>query len=300
MILFTSERPLSRAENIKTVFDAYDGDKRFEQVSAYHTKPLGRYDVRVTDEFVDKADGEVVMIGHGIPCAKTYGIHQPHAYHTKRNAHLLTYVIGASIHTADKVARQSGVERSRVLPYGLPRTDALVHHQQKQTNRRLYLYAPTFRNRLELPYDEIDFDYIDSQLNDDERLVVKPHMLDGRSGPRKYRHIRFASKDEPTAPYLKDCDVLVTDFSSIMFDAMAAYRPVVLFAKHADRYMRQRGTEYEYPRAYSSYFADDEQTLVDLLRRATFIDEAAREFFCSACDGNATERVIKLLHKMER
>ena len=32
-MIFTSQRPLERAENIKTLFDAYDGEKEFRQMN---------------------------------------------------------------------------------------------------------------------------------------------------------------------------------------------------------------------------------------------------------------------------
>ena len=69
-VLFTSRRPLQRAENIKAIYDAYDGEKTFLQMDLHLRIPdadMRDYDLLVTDEFTAESPGKVILVGHGMP-----------------------------------------------------------------------------------------------------------------------------------------------------------------------------------------------------------------------------------------
>ena len=69
MILFASCRPLERAENIKAVWEAYDGEKEFVQMDGNRdNEELSdrKYKILVTDEFVTRSPGICIFIGHGL------------------------------------------------------------------------------------------------------------------------------------------------------------------------------------------------------------------------------------------
>ena len=111
MILFASCRPLERAENIKAVWDAYDGEKDFIQMDGKRNNDelAGDYDLLVTDEFVTKGSGKCIMLGHGIAGGKTYGLDQPDPYHNMNDAKLLTLVVTSSRYVLGMVAKKCGV-----------------------------------------------------------------------------------------------------------------------------------------------------------------------------------------------
>lgn len=308
MILFTSDRPLYRAENIKAVYDAYDGEKEFIQTDPWHYNPevaSTKYSLRVCDEFIFSSPGKAVMIGHGISGGKSFGLDQPHPYFQRKNAKLLTYVISTSEATRDLVARQSGVAIGSVLPLGMPRTDAYFGKQKGDggtflAEKRSYLFAPTWRNAYEGSFPDINWDLLDALLGDGEVLVVKPHMLLKTVLKKPYRHIVEVSSDTPSTPYLIDCDVLVTDYSSIMLDAHVLRKPVVLFEKQKG-YAESRGMYLKYPDEYASRYCTTEESLVYALRTAfepMEADEKCREYTSAACDGHSTERVVRLIKEI--
>ena len=308
MVLFTSGKSLERAENIKAVYDAYDGEKAFIQVNPWKHNPeltSERFSLIVTDEFISVSPGKAIMIGHGISGGKTFGLDQPHPYHNRRNASLLTYVITTSEAMIDITARQSGVDPSRVLPLGMPRTDAYFGVKKGDGNtflagKRSYLYAPTYRGREETSMAFIDWEWIDSQLTDDELLVVKPHMMTKHLLNGEYKHIVEVSSDLPSKPYLIDCDVLITDYSSILMDAHILEKPVVLFEKQ-EGYLATRGMYLEYPKGYASRYCTNEMNLVNLIKNADAPGEEdirCRQITAAACDGHSTERVVKLIKEL--
>lgn len=308
MILFTSDRPLYRAENIKAVYDAYDGEKMFIRTDPWHYNPeveSKKYSLRVCDEFIFSSPGKAIMIGHGISGCKSFGLDQPHPYFRRENARFLTYVISTSEATRDLTATLCGVSIDSVLPLGMPRTDAYFGRIKGDggtilAEKRAYLFAPTWRNQHEGSFPDIDWDYLDGILTDGEILAVKPHMLTRHVLKKQYRHIVEVSSDAPSTPYLIDCDVLVTDYSSIMLDAHVLRKPVVLFEKQKG-YAESRGMYLRYPDEYASRYCTTEADLVYTLRTAfepLEADMRCREYTAAACDGHSTERVVKLIREV--
>lgn len=306
-VLFTSQRDLSRAENIRTVYRAYDGPKDFIKLDYWRRSTeitSGKYKVMVTDEIPAQSPGKVILIGHGIAGTKLFGLDQPRPYATRANTALITYVITQSPDLVAQVAKQHGVELAQVLPLGMARTDAFYNVSKGDggtgySDKRVYLYAPTYRQKQERTFTVIDWQAIDSRLNDNEIMLVKPHMLTPSILTGSYRHIKEISNKEPSTPYIIDCDVLLTDFSSILMDGLAARKPVVLFSKD-NSYLSSRGMYFSYPEDYSEYYCDNEYALVDILRRAVWTKAAEdkRRFFVPTSDGRATERLIQLIQEV--
>ena len=296
-MLFCSSRPLGRAENITALWESWNHEKRF-QILGKQTPKAAR--LIVTDEFIT-SNALTVMVTHGIAGGKTYGLDQPRPYYRREAAP--DYVIAPSEFMRELMAKQCGIDIERVIPLGMPRTDAYFTDDLNavEFNGRIvrtYLYAPTFRNGIERPYPDIDFGLIDHLLTDDELLLIKRHTIGGISKTKGCRHIIDVPAYLPSTPYLLACDVLITDYSSILFDAHVANKPVVLFTKPGDGYLKNRGMYFPYPDFYSSRHATNERGLVEICRSAyepQAVDIACREKAAGMCDGQSTKRVIEFL-----
>lgn len=304
-VLFLSRRPLGRAENITAVYEAFNGEKDFIQETWKNPNPQifsKEYTVVVTDEFIGYSPGKLILIGHGISGGKSYGLDQPHAYFKRKDASLIDWAVCTSVDTIDLTAKQSGIPREKVLPLGMPRTDQYFGKKKGDggtflAEKRTYLFAPTFRGAYEPSMPRYDWEYINGLLKEDELLVVKPHMVTKRILPKMYSHIIEVPSTEPSAPYLIDCDVLISDYSTIVFDGHVLGKPVVLFEK-VSGFARRRGMYFPYPQGYASRYVTDEPELVHVCRDATEpleLDLAAKKRACGACDGHSTERVVDLI-----
>ena len=292
IVLFTSQRPLSRAENLRTVFDAYDGDKVFEQMGPHtRIRNIEKYDLQVTDELPSHTPGKCLFIGHGMGAGKTYGLDQPRAYFN--SPELVSYAIASSHDMVPIVAPQIGISESQVIPLGMPRTDAYFEPHKTEGYS---LYAPTFRGGSWLP----DFAEIHRHMPEDMKIVVKAHPITGRIGADLWSGISEASSDVPTTPYLMGAEKLITDYSSIMFDAMVMRKPVVLFAKDRREYLQNRGMYFLYPQDYSKFYCETEKDFVDIVQAAEWDNhaEAMRNFYTGSCDGHSTERTIDLIKEI--
>ena len=292
IVLFTSNRPLNRAENIRTVFEAYDGDKVFTQMRPPERIPnINKYDLQVTDELPSYTPGKCLFIGHGMGACKTYGLDQPHAYF--RSPHLVTYAIASSKEMVSIVSKQIGIDRSQVIPLGMPRTDAYF---KPCATKGYALYAPTFRPGRWSP----DWNELHRHMTGDMHVVCKPHPVTGRIPADMWQGISEASPDVPTTPYLMQADKVITDYSSIMFDAMVLRKPLILFAKDREEYLRTRKMYYLYPNDYSDHYCETERDLAGMIKTAQWDGklEEARWFFTGACDGHSTDRVLELIRSI--
>lgn len=297
MVLFTSVRPLDRAENLKAVYDAYDGQK--EYVQRYYNKPIpdissGKYRLVVTDGLMEESPGKYIWIGHGMGAGKTIGLQHPTT--PFKGSNLVTYAIASSPEMVPIVAGFCGISEEQVIPLGMPRTDAYLSMEYIPHEGRHHLYAPTFRSGSWMP----DFNKIWRTMPEGHELTVKLHMVTGDRFRSHWQHIKAASSMIPSTPFLVNTDTVITDYSSIMFDAMVLRKPVILFARDKQDYLKGRGMYYPYPDKYSRYFCDDELALVEYMQTAEWDGHAEefRQFYAGSCDGHSTERTIDLIRSV--
>ena len=308
-VLFASTRPLERAENIRALYEAFDEKKEFIQVNGcrrHYSIRSGAYDLMVIDEYPTETPGKCIMIWHAIQGGKKIGLDQPNPYFKKEQSKLMDYLITSGDGAVPLFAKCSNLKESQVLPLGMPRTDAYIGKQKGDgktvlANKRSYLYVPTFRTREETPFPDIDWEWLDGQLTDSELLAVKVHIVTGKPMLGKtYSHIIEIPASEPSAPYLYDCDVVLTDYSSVIFDGYLLGKPAVLFEK-VKGYTETRGMYLKYPEQYASRYSTDEREMLAALRTADGLTETERNCvrsLANACDGHATERVCNLIKKM--
>lgn len=324
-VLFISALPLGRCKSTTRIWDMYDGGKAFRcGVDSMRTAERDGFSVVVCDSLPARIEGknEIVSVnlGHGLTGGKLYGLDEgDHPWVDRAALAQIDYAIATSEAGIPIVARQLGVPEDRVLPLGMARTDAYFEDGEKWEScmgvpleqMHVYLYCPTFRgagDRGHLP--RIDWAKVDSLLDDDEVLVVKRHHLIEHELTRGHdlQHMRVIEMpfQESTEKLLRSCDVLVTDYSSTMFDAYVLGKPVVLLTDDMDEYLQGRGMYYEYPYEYSSYglvAEGNENELVGMLRFAaeygmSFTGQECLKMTAGACDGHSTERICELIRRL--
>jgi CDP-glycerol glycerophosphotransferase len=95
-------------------------------------------------------------------------------------------------------------------------------------------------------------------------------------------------------------DVLVTDYSSLMFDYAVLDRPIVIHAPDWDVYRAMRGTCFDLIAEPPGTVTRSEDEVVAALRSGAAWDAGARaaraafrDRFCALEDGRAAERVVR-------
>lgn len=302
-------KDLNRAENLAALYEVYDGEKKFMSTHnpAFDREVnSGKYGLLLIDIFPTSAPIKTVMMWHAIQGGKYIGLDEKTTYYRKEYAKYIDRIIVAGHGGIDMFNRCTAVPRERILNLGMPRTDRYVGKKKGDghtimANKKAYLFAPTFRNWKETAFPVIDWQLIDRTLTDDEILVVKTHPYSYDFELTGYKHIVEASKMDPSVNYLYDADVVITDYSSIMFDAYLLNKPVILFEKNPG-YVNTRGMYLKYPEQYCSRYARDEHELLELMRSAKRLRKAektCRDYVADMCDGHSCERICKLLDEMK-
>lgn len=173
-----------------------------------------------------------------------------------------------------KVFEKSFWYTGKILKSGTPRNDILFNPSKDFNNRikqylgineknKILLYAPTFRNNNDTDSYIKDFDVIHKTVTNKFGgmwdIIVKyhPHLYNNNEtfNNKNYKIIN-ATKYNDISELLSLTDVLITDFSSLMFDFALTKRPVFLFAKDANEYLlKERGlyfSLYELPFPFST------------------------------------------------
>lgn len=203
----------------------------------------------------------------------------------------------------------------KIHAYGLPRTDKLLDAQYLHKTREaffarhpqlrgktIYLYCPTFRERdgKRVRFDpQLDFDRIDRELTDDEALVLHMHPVADYSFVEKpYAHIFDLTGGEDTLTLQIASDLLVTDYSSVIVEGSVLGMPMLFYCPDFETY--ERGFYLEYPDDLPGEMFTDGRCFVDAMRRALRERSVERETRyrqaqTAACDGHATERVVRVI-----
>lgn len=298
-----------RAENIRTLYEAYQGEKEF--ISMHDAEYCGaivsgKYDLMVADIFPDRSPGKCIMMWHAIQGGKLIGIGQKNGtYYRPDYARFMDRIVVAGKGAIGMFNQCTGVPKERILNLGMPRTDKYIGKRKGDGHtflaaKKAYLFVPTFREREETSFPCIDWKWIDEQLTDDEVFAVKSHPYGSSWGLEQYKHLCEIPKMESTSNYLMDADVVITDYSSTMFDAWLLNKPVVLFEKKRG-YTETRGMYLRYPEGYSERYATNEAELLQHIRTAkamTLTERNCREYVADMCDGHSCERICELIERM--
>jgi CDP-glycerol glycerophosphotransferase len=216
--------------------------------------------------------------------------------------------------------RQAFRYDGEVLEIGYPRNDVLSApdraERRAQVRSRLgipdgataVLYTPTFRDdavfadrSFELG---LDADAFAEALGGDHVLLLRLHyMVTDQLPPTHQPAVRDVSLHPDISELYLAADVLVTDYSSTMFDFAVTGRPMAFLAYDlADFQHRLRGFYFDLAREAPGPLVETTSELIGVLRepdasRAAYAERYARfrERYCHLEDGRATERVLERL-----
>lgn len=228
-----------------------------------------------------------------------------------------TAAITSSQDIRGNYAEAFGIPKKNVHATGIPRTDAffdkdLIERSRSEVfkeleipdGKKLLLFAPTFRGNGQVTayYNNewVQWQELANGLGGEYIIGFKGHpfVKDLPQIVTVDPRFRDLSSLKDINRLLMATDVLVTDYSSVIFDFALLRRPTVFFCPDLEEYVAARDFYYPYEKYTFGPVARNTSELVEGIHSARGDSPQLDEFlsfFCGACDGNSTVRVIDQL-----
>jgi CDP-ribitol ribitolphosphotransferase len=167
-------------------------------------------------------------------------------------------------------------------------------------NKKIVLYAPTFRgNGKKTAHTDthvLNLDYLASKLNDDYIVLVKAHPFSKNDFKFTSNKIIDISSTTDINKILPSVDILITDYSSVIFDALLLKINTILYVKDKDKYLKNRGLYYNIEDYNFGSIVKNEDELIRAIKNPIFNKEKAsiiKEKHLNMCDGYSTKRFVE-------
>ncbi len=262
---------------------------------------------------------KVVQLWHGTGTIKKFGQDVNVGSLKKleyRANQRITHLIVNSETVKKEYASAFGIPGERIYVLGLPRTDLFLQEdyleQRRQEfwcrypklrNKKCILYAPTFRDdEVEHPRIHLDLAKMSEELSDEEVLLIRlhPHVagrLCDELAENEGEKIVNVSGYEGVTTLLAVAEVLITDYSSIIFEYCLRNRPMIFYAYDLDRFETEGRSFYRpYREFVPGPVAMDQEALTEAIRHSE--GERSIKFVQENfpyLDGKSTERLLELI-----
>lgn len=333
-VLFISIRETGKLlENSQAVYDAVQGVKKVVIAARTpHNAKVQRKikwhlftsQVIVTDDYVKylgmydlKDKQKVIQIWHACGLFKKFGLDHPSRdIETEREIHgQYDYVPVSGPGLEEGYASAFGIDPEKIVPLGVPRTDMLLDKKNTDSMRQAFyerheglkgkkivLYAPTFREKgtKRIEYKpQIDWRHLSQSLDEDVVLIIKNHpvmkydLLKGK----KFSNIKNMNSESTQALMLAS-ELLVTDYSSVVFEYALLNKPMIFYCPDYEHY--ERDFYLEFPEDLAGELITEGERLPEAIHRgltAPNLDKLAafRKKTMGACDGHSAERIAALI-----
>ena len=211
-------------------------------------------------------------------------------------------------------------EDGEIMESGLPRNDIFFHFNEKDIqrfrehlgindNEYVVIYAPTFRNKGGLSVYDIDTqrlrEVIRKKKGCDCTILIRLHpnyIWYGKPSFVYSNKVMDVTNYPDIQELLVASDLLITDYSSTMFDFMLMKRPVFLYTKDIENYQEMRGLKDWFFKVHFQFCHNNDelcQAIIDF--DASSYLQRCKEFdklYGSLEDGYATDRVINRLEEI--
>ena len=218
----------------------------------------------------------------------------------------------------NKQYREAFWFKHKILEYGLPRADVFYKDPSESIanvrryfgvpdNAKILVYAPTFRDDHRMNVYNVDYQRVLHTLSEKDGgnwyVVVRLHPnLADKAGIVNYNDKVLNGTPYPIMNELiMGSDLLITDYSSVMFDAMEGRKKVVIYAEDIDQYVDDRGFYFDI-RNLPFPVVENNDELISCLHSfdSESYEQAVRKFQEEVglfSDGNASRRTVKYILK---
>lgn len=259
-----------------------------------------------------KRDGvKVIQVWHATGAIKKFGNAIKREYPIRN----YDYVLANSDYWKKPYQEAFNVSKDNVIATGMPRVDHLVDRDYLVKtraklvdkypilkNKKVILYAPTFRGNIYQGFKSIAFNgkkLLDS-LGEDYVLIYKFHPLLLNEPVIDCERI-LNLNNEDTHDLFTVSDMLVSDFSSIIFDYAFLNKPLYFFVPDLDEYLKTLGCFVDYQKMMPGAICFNEKELTKaILKDKNYDLKNFLQTFFKYQDGNNTKRVVEFIKSLNQ
>lgn len=211
-------------------------------------------------------------------------------------------------------AEAFGISVDKIHAVGIPRTDVFFDDSYKKKKReelygrypqlvgkKVILFAPTFRGHgvktAHYNYEWMNFGELQKSLGKDYICILKMHPFI-KNMPEEELDTDFylnLSSEREINDLLFITDYLITDYSSVIFEASLLHVPTIFYVPDLEEYIETRDFYYPYEEYTYGMTARNQDELENAIKNYREDPEKYRIFkekFCSSCDGESSVRFV--------
>lgn len=269
-----------------------------------------------------KPEISVIQLWHACGAFKTFGFTRlakpmgsPQMTKMHRNYDAVTV---SSTYCTSCHSEGFGISTDCIKPTGIPRTDVFFDETYKtkmQENfyeehptwkdKKIIMFAPTFRGmtREEAFYPMERFcvaDVLDA-LGEEYAMIIKHHpfVTKKQPVPEAYQdRVLDMSDSTELNDLMFVCDLIITDYSSLIFEASLLKIPMLFYVFDLEEYIEERDFYFDLKLMSPGKLVYTQQELIDAVKNQDYGLDRMEEFtelFFDNPDGKASERVAKLI-----
>lgn len=256
---------------------------------------------------------KVIQLWHSSGAIKKFGMDYIRKYPIKN----YDYMITSGESCISSMASAFNMKEEQILPLGYVETDILYNSSYMNSkkaelrekysdfiqDKKIVLYAPTFRG--EAIYDQehlnVDLQRLSSMLGDEYKLIYKLHpILGSLSLDSSGKTLNLSH--ENIYDLFSIADILISDYSSVIYDFSILEKPIILFAPDLEEYTDERGLYVDYNTFTRYPVVNTLESLCEAINDIDKINEEDRKHlknsFFKYTDGKTAERVANFTHKL--
>lgn len=272
-----------------------------------------------------KEEVTLIQLWHACGAFKTFGFSRlgrdSFLNQGSYNHRQYDYVIVSSKEVVPYYAEGFGVSIDKIIPLGSPRCDLLKNEQHinlfkrkfykempELKGKKILLFAPTFRGggmgNCHYPVEKFEIDKLFSQLDDDWCVVVKMHPY---LNERPSYSVRYSDRvfDMSTSYDINDLlfvsDLLVTDYSSVIFEASIVNVPMLFYAFDLNEYSRDRDFYCNFSAFVPGKIVLTMDEMIEAINSSDYNSELIAPFkerFFDNTAGRATDNVVRFTKEL--
>lgn len=272
-----------------------------------------------------KEDVTLIQLWHACGAFKTFGFSRlgrdSFLRQSSANHRQYDYVVVSSQDVIPYYAEGFGVAIEKILPLGSPRCDVLENDSYKAQfikkfykeypelkDKKIMMFAPTFRGgglgNCSYPIENFEVDRVLDGVGEDWVIISKMHpylterpSCSDRNASRLYE---FTAKYDIN-DLLLVTDLVITDYSSVIFEASIVNVPMLFFAFDLNEYSRDRDFYCNFASFVPGKIVLSTEEIVESIKNNDYSQQLVESFknkYFGSSAGHATDNVITFTKKL--